>query len=65
MRQSRFLVIWSVALPAIPAQKHILANWHGTMPNLEIVRDMISFCRERGVTLTLILGPSHIDGMET
>jgi hypothetical protein len=65
MRQPRFLVIWSVALPAIPAQKHIIAHWHGKMPNLEIVRDMISFCRERGVTLTLILGPSHIDGMET
>jgi hypothetical protein len=53
------------ALSQVPPQKHILANWHGTMPNLEIVRDMIGFCRERGVTLTLILGPSHIDGMET
>jgi hypothetical protein len=51
-------------LARIPEFQRTLADWHGLMPNLGIVREMIKFCREHDVTLTLILGPSHADGME-
>jgi hypothetical protein len=44
--------------------KHDMANWHGTMPNLEPVRDMIRFSLAHNIRLTLILGASHADGME-
>jgi hypothetical protein len=48
----------------VPAFARLLAAWHGPMPNIDVVRWMIAFCLEHHVTLTLILGPSHIDGME-
>ena len=51
-------------LSRIPVFQQTLANWHGLMPNLGIVREMIRFCREHDITLTLILGSSHADGME-
>lgn len=51
-------------LSRIPAFQRTLANWHGLMPNLGVVREMIQFCREHDITLTLILGSSHADGME-
>jgi hypothetical protein len=35
------------------------------LPNFDVVREMILFCRERGVTLTLILAAFHADEMET
>jgi hypothetical protein len=44
--------------------QHALADWHGPMPNLWPVRDMIRFCLEHDIKLTLILGASHADGME-
>jgi hypothetical protein len=51
-------------LESIPAIQHTLADWHGLMPNLGIVRDTIRFCQAHNLTLTLILGSSHADGME-
>jgi hypothetical protein len=42
----------------------VLAGWQGSMPNLASVREMISFCRNHGVTLTLVLGPAHSDALE-
>jgi hypothetical protein len=51
-------------LSRIPVFQQTLANWHGLMPNLGVVREMIRFCREHDITLTLILGSSHADGME-
>jgi hypothetical protein len=51
-------------LSRIPTFQQTLANWHGLMPNLGVVREMIRFCREHDLTLTLILGSSHADGME-
>jgi hypothetical protein len=51
-------------LGGLPRLQHALADWHGLMPNLGIVRDMIRFCRAHDLTLTLILGSSHVDSME-
>ncbi len=51
-------------LSRIPVFQQTLANWHGLMPNLGVVREMIRFCRAHDITLTLILGSSHADGME-
>ena len=51
-------------LARIASFRQVFANWHGTMPNIGIVRDMIAFCLEHNVTLTLILGSSHVDQME-
>ena len=51
-------------LSRIPEFQHTLADWHGLMPNLSIVREMIRFCLTHDISLTLILGPSHADGME-
>ena len=49
----------------IPIFVRALAGWHGPLPNFDIVSEMILFCRERGVTLTLILASFHADEMET
>jgi len=51
-------------LARLPDFRRALADWRGPMPNLGIVREMILFCQEHGITLTLILGSSHADGME-
>jgi hypothetical protein len=42
-----------------------LADWRGPMPNIGVLRDMIQFCLKHNVTLTLILGSSHADQLET
>jgi hypothetical protein len=47
-----------------PEFRRGLEGWQGPMPNLGVVREMIQFCREHGVTLTLILGAAHADSME-
>jgi hypothetical protein len=44
--------------------RNFLADWKGPMPNMSIVREMIRFCREHDVTLTLILASSHADALE-
>jgi hypothetical protein len=49
----------------IPIFTRALAGWRGPLPNFDIVSEMISFCRERDVTLTLILASFHADEMET
>jgi hypothetical protein len=51
-------------LSRIAGFKQVFSNWHGPMPNIGIVRDMIAFCLEHNVTLTLILGSSHVDQLE-
>ena len=51
-------------LSRIPEFQRTLNGWQGLMPNLGVVREMIQFCREHNVTLTMILGSSHADGME-
>jgi hypothetical protein len=44
--------------------RDFLADWKGPMPNMSIIREMIRFCREHDVTLTLILASSHADALE-
>ncbi len=44
--------------------KRALADWNGPMPNIARVREMIQFCLDHDVSLTLILGPTHADQME-
>jgi hypothetical protein len=51
-------------LSRIPVFLRTQADWHGPMPNMNIIREMIRFCREHDITLTLILGSSHVDAME-
>src|ERR1700722_20903284 len=51
-------------LSQVGAFKRVLADWHGPMPNMGILRDMIAFCLRHDVTLTLVLGSSHVDQME-
>ena len=51
-------------LSRIDEFRSILAGWHGAMPNIGILREMIQFCRSHDVTLTLILGSSHADQLE-
>ncbi len=48
----------------VPGFQQVSAKLHGPMPNMNIVRDMIAFCLTHDVTLTLILGSSHVDQME-
>src|ERR1051326_7149091 len=51
-------------LSRIHVFQSVLADWKGPMPNMGIIRDMIRFCREHDVTLTLILASSHVDALE-
>ena len=51
-------------LSRIAEFRSILADWHGPMPNLDMLRDMIRFCLQHDVRLTLILGSSHADQLE-
>jgi hypothetical protein len=51
-------------LSRIAGFKQVLSDWHGPMPNMGILRDMVRFCLEHNVTLTLILGSSHADQLE-
>jgi hypothetical protein len=51
-------------LSRVAGFKHVLADWHGPMPNIGILHDMIRFCLQHDITLTLILGASHADQME-
>jgi hypothetical protein len=44
--------------------QHILADWHGPMPNMNIIREMVRFCRANDITLTLVLASSHADALE-
>jgi hypothetical protein len=44
--------------------RRVLTDWHGPMPNIGILRNMIEFCLQHDVTLTLILGSSHADQLE-
>lgn len=44
--------------------RRTLADRHGPMPNMGILRDMVQFCLKHDVTLTLILGASHADQLE-
>ena len=44
--------------------RRTLADWHGPMPNIATLREMIEFCVTHDITLTLILGSSHVDEME-
>jgi hypothetical protein len=48
----------------IPGFVRIQEGWQGPMPNLSVVRDMIRFCQEHGISLTLIIGPMHADALE-
>jgi len=51
-------------LARLPIFQRILADWRGPMPNMDIIREMIRFCQVHDISLTLILGSSHADGME-
>jgi hypothetical protein len=51
-------------LESIGEIERTLADWHGLMPNLSVVREVIRFCHEHDIDLTLVLGPSHADTME-
>jgi len=51
-------------LARVAGFRRVLADWHGPMPNMNILRDMIQFCLRHDVTLTLILGSAHVDQME-
>jgi hypothetical protein len=51
-------------LSRIAGFKRVLANWHGPMPNIGILRSMIRFCLQHDISLTLILGAAHADQME-
>lgn len=42
----------------------VLSTWNGPMPNMAMIRDIVAFCREHDIALTLILGSAHIDQME-
>jgi hypothetical protein len=51
-------------LARVAGFRHVLADWHGPMPNIGILRGMIRFCLQHDVTLTLVLGSAHADQME-
>jgi hypothetical protein len=51
-------------LKRVPGFQSVLRDWHGPMPNIGLLRDMIQFCLAHDVGLTLILGASHVDEME-
>jgi hypothetical protein len=44
--------------------KGLLADWHGPMPNMSLIQEMIRFCRAHDISLTLILASSHADALE-
>ncbi len=41
-----------------------LSDWHGPMPNMNLVQEVIRFCHEHDISLTLILASSHADALE-
>ncbi len=49
------------AIPVASRGARSLARWQGAMPNLEIVGDIIAFCRQHGIALTLIISPTHAE----
>jgi len=51
-------------LSRVAGFRRVLADWHGPMPNIGILRGMIQFCLQRNISLTLMLGASHADQME-
>lgn len=51
-------------LSRVAGFRRVLANWHGPMPNLGILQDMVQFCLQHHITLTLVLGASHADELE-
>jgi hypothetical protein len=51
-------------LSRIDSFKRVLVGWRGPMPNMGVLRDMIQFCVDHDVTLTLIFGSAHADQME-
>jgi hypothetical protein len=51
-------------LSRVAGFKRVLADWHGPMPNIGVLRGMIRFCLQHDISLTLILGAAHADQME-
>lgn len=51
-------------LVSLPEFQHALAHWRGPMPNMDIIQQVVQFCQAHDLTLTLILGSSHLDQME-
>jgi len=51
-------------LSRIPGFQRLLADWQEPMPNMDIIQEMIKFCRDHDVTLMLILAASHVDELE-
>lgn len=51
-------------LSRVAGFSRVLADWPGAMPNIGILHAMIGFCLQHDITLTLILGASHVDQME-
>jgi hypothetical protein len=51
-------------LARIGGYKRTLADWHGPMPNIGLLREAVRFCLEHHISLTLILGASHVDQLE-
>jgi hypothetical protein len=51
-------------LARVPDFQRALVGRHGPMPNTGMLREMIQFCLSHNVTLTLVLGPTHVDQLE-
>ena len=51
-------------LARIGGFQRLLADWHGPMPNMNLIEEMIRFCRAHDISLTLILASSHADALE-
>jgi hypothetical protein len=48
----------------IPGFRRTLPQWHGPLPNIGFIQEMIQFCLQHNISMTLILGSSHADEME-
>lgn len=51
-------------LSRIAGFQRLLVNWREPMPNMDVIREIIGFCRDHDVTLILILAASHADELE-
>ncbi len=45
-------------------RKRILANWHGPLSYMDVIRKIIVLAKAHGIKLTLVLTPHHGDALE-
>lgn len=44
--------------------KQALQNWHGALPNIATVREIVALAKSRGVNITLVIAPHHADAVD-